>query len=87
MNDKKRGIGSKQAAKLARERFGDKAYVKRQGKYFFVGQIRFQLGGYCVDAMRGFGKSWETALKDAGISIPVNEPYFPPVKVEGGVTV
>jgi hypothetical protein len=82
VNDKKRGIGSKQAELLARKKFGERAFVKRSGKWFTVGHKIKRLASLDLDMIDGMGKSWEGALIDAGITIPVAEPYFP-VK-EGG---
>ena len=63
-------IGSKMAAKLAVEKFGENAYVSRCGKIFAVGYTTKRIWGgirhWCV----GTGKSWERALVAAGVEIP-----------------
>lgn len=55
-------IGSKMAAKLVEEKFGNGAFVMRQGKMFIVGDLFM---GF--KRARGKGKSWVAALNDAGI--------------------
>jgi len=66
----KRNIGSKQAEKLAREKFGEKTYVSRYKKTFAIG-VRFaKLGSYIGSKIIGCGKSWELALRAAGVEIP-----------------
>jgi hypothetical protein len=71
MNDKKRGIGSKQAEKLARDHFGPNAYVARMGRRFIVCTEMKRIFGYTTGNIRGTGVSWEKALIAAGITIPV----------------
>lgn len=66
----KHNIGSKMAAKLAREKYGDKAFVGRSGKQFYVGVFRIRFWNYLIDKIYGQGKSWETALISAGVEIP-----------------
>ena len=68
----KRPIGSKQAEKMARAKFGDRAAVQRRGKEFSVGTIVNLLG--CKMLMvKGQGSSWEKALIAAGIDVPQDE--------------
>ena len=62
-------IGSKMAAKLAAGRFGERAYVKRCGKVFSVGNVK-RYWFLRIDRIHGAGKSWAEALKDAGVDIP-----------------
>lgn len=64
-------IGSKMAAELARKKYGDKAFVVRSGKQFYVGVFRIRFFNYLIDRIHGQGKSWELALRNAGVEIPV----------------
>ena len=76
-------IKSKMALELARKKFGENAAVCCQHRRYFVGKLRGgTFGLYCLDA-KGDGKSWELALRDAGVPIP-DAPYFP-VKVPAAV--
>jgi len=59
-------IGSKMAAKLATEKFGDGAFAMRQGKEFIVGDTFWMF-----NRERGRGKSWREALENAGLEIPI----------------
>jgi len=61
----KRNIGSRQAEKLAREKFGKRTYVLRSGKHFEIGT---RVSGFTW--IKGSGKSWELALRAAGVEIP-----------------
>jgi hypothetical protein len=70
----KNNVGSKQAELLARKKFGPKAYAMRSDKVFEIGTLA---GGF-VRLSKGRGKSWEAALRDAGVSIPTPAPYLPP---------
>jgi hypothetical protein len=74
----KRNLGSKQAELLARKKFGDRAFVKRSGKVFMVGHKIRRIASLDLDMIDGMGHSWEAALRDAGVSIPVAAPYLPP---------
>jgi hypothetical protein len=65
-------IGSKRAAELAREEFGKKAYVLRTGKTFEVGWF---WGTF--RRIKGEGRSWSEALRNAGVEIPA-EPLGTP---------
>jgi hypothetical protein len=68
-------IGSKMAAKLAREQYGERAYVARVGKKFEVGVFSRGLCFlYGTRLVQGSGKSWEAALIDAGVLIPEPTP-------------
>ena len=69
----KHNIGSRQAAKLARERFGERAAVQRRGKEFSVGTIVNLLGCRML-MVKGCGKSWAQALTAAGIELPTDKP-------------
>jgi hypothetical protein len=80
MNHK--NIGSKQAEKLARKKFGERAMVARQGKTFYIGRRRADFLGFHFMDFYGIGRSWAEALRDAGISIPEAAPYFPPTTVQ-----
>jgi hypothetical protein len=63
-------IGSKQAAILARGKFGKAAYVGRSGASFYVGVLRLKAGAYYLKHILGVGSSWERALVAAGVKIP-----------------
>lgn len=67
----KHNIGSKQAAALAKIKFGDKAFAARSGKTFYVGVWRIRFFDYLIDKIHGQGKSWAEALQSAGVEIPV----------------
>jgi hypothetical protein len=73
----KKPIGSRQAAKLAREKFGERAYVARSGGLFQVNVLKSRFGGMSLIYTKGAGKSWEKALIAAGVTIPADAPYFP----------
>jgi len=64
-------IGSKMAAKLAAEKFGNRAYVKRCGKVFSVGNVK-RYWFLRIDRIHGAGKSWTEALIRAGIPIEIH---------------
>jgi hypothetical protein len=72
-------IKSKMALELARKKFGENACVCCSGRVFevLVKKIKhnntWMPGWYLV---KGQGKSWELALRDAGVPIP-DAPYFP----------
>jgi hypothetical protein len=62
-------IGSKAAAELARKKLGEKAAIHRCGKVFRVGMV-VDLGLFYAFRVKGQGKSWSEALKNAGITPP-----------------
>jgi len=73
-------IKSKMALELARKKFGERAYVACSGKTFEVNVLKSRFGGVSLIYTKGRGKSWELALRDAGVEIPVQAPYLPPSK-------
>ena len=62
--------GNREAYELARKELGPRAYAKRIGKRFEIGRAVWSVGQYRIDHALGTGRSWESALKDAGIRIP-----------------
>jgi len=71
-------IKSKMANELARKTLGDSACTMQRGRLYVVGTIAMRGFGSYVIHTRGKGKSWEAALRDAGVEIPVQAPYLPP---------
>lgn len=76
-------IGSRQAARLAAQKFGTGMYAKRIGREFEIGKKLGSLASMRLDLVYGRGKSWEAALKDAGVLIPDSmDDLYPVVKEE-----
>lgn len=63
-------IGSRQAARLAAQKFGTGMYAKRIGREFEIGKKLGSLASMRLDLVYGRGESWADALRDAGITIP-----------------
>jgi len=79
-------IGSKKALNLAKCKFGAKTYVARTGKRFVIGTLHHIVGKYMLDVVYGEGRSWETALLSAGVSVPSeNVGGLPVVQVSDNV--
>lgn len=70
-------IKSKMALELAKKEFGERAAIQQvsreRGKHFgghcLVGVSVFAFGTTILH-VKGAGKSWEAALRDAGVEIP-----------------
>jgi hypothetical protein len=63
-------IGNREALDLAQKKIGPRAYVKRIGKCFEIGRKYGAIGKVQIDLSMGVGKSWEAALRSAGVEIP-----------------
>lgn len=70
-------IGSRAAAELARKGLGEKAMVCRRGKWFQVRVSACAMGGVELSYLKGKGRSWSEALRNAGVEIPA-EPLGTP---------
>jgi len=79
----KRNIGSRQAEKLARERYGEKAYAMRSGRRYYIGVLRWNVCRYFVGNIYGVGRSWSDALRAAGVAVPDSMDDLYPVIKEG----
>lgn len=68
-----KNIGSRAAAELARKNFGRRAYAARRGKLFEVGVMPdWRLGGVSYRFIKGQGRSWSEALRNAGVNVVVD---------------